>query len=754
MTAAYPLHLIPLLPFIGAAFALLFGKRVGKDAVTLVCCGSVAAAALISIRAVFMLHHDLPPGGSLVDTFFQAPWIKAGDLEVSAGLMLDALSSVLVLIVTGIGFLIHVYSTAYMEHDAGYTRFFAYLNLFMGSMLILVLGDSLLVTFVGWEGVGLCSYLLIGFWFDKEANATAGRKAFVVNRVGDFGMLLAIFLLLSVTGTVKYANLGGMQQQLQTMWWGVPVAGVIGLLVLVGATGKSAQIPLYVWLPDAMAGPTPVSALIHAATMVTAGVYVIARLHIVFEVFPVVLAVVASVGALTALFAATIGIAQRDLKKVLAYSTISQLGFMFVGVGSYVQGIDHTSNYQAGIFHLMTHAFFKAGLFLGAGSVMHALGNEGDITRMGGLKKYLPHTRWTFLIYCCAIAGLPPLAGFWSKDAILGGAFVANWPPTPGAHGAELFFASHLGMILYGVLLVAAGCTAFYMFRLYYLVFEGEYRGSEEVLHHIHESPPAMTIVLWLLAFGSIAVGFLGVPDALIPGADKFGEWLSPVLHAQEHEETARGFGIFAGIATSVSVIGILIARTLYRKGFSDVVKGVVSALPRLYKLVFNKYYIDELYDFLFVRPIRFVSMFLWKAVDTFLIDLVLVNGVGFVVGGIGKLVRYLQTGDVQRYIVAIVLGTTALVWSATSLTARYGHDFVISTSGHDVTVTALGSGVAGKRLQYSVDWHDGSPKSGPQSATLFRHTYKDGGNKEVTLIVSDPRWETRSSKSSKVVVK
>jgi NADH-quinone oxidoreductase subunit L len=768
MNANFPLHLIPLLPLIGAAFALLVGKRLGKDATMLVCVGVVFGSFLLALRAVMMLHHDITPGGSLVDTFFDAPWIAAGDLNISAGLMLDRLSSVLVLVVTGIGFLIHVYSTAYMEHDEGFTRFFGYLNLFMGAMLILVLGDSLLVTFVGWEGVGLCSYLLIGFWFDKEAFAYAGRKAFVVNRIGDFGFLLAIFLLLSLTNNLKYSNLaGGLDALRQPLWLGLPGAFYVGVLVLVGAAGKSAQIPLYVWLPDAMAGPTPVSALIHAATMVTAGVYVVARMHVIYEVFPLVLAIVAIIGALTALFAATIGIAQRDMKKVLAYSTISQLGFMFAAVGSHLHG---TSNYQAGIFHLMTHAFFKAGLFLGAGSVMHALDGEGDISRMGGLKKWLPHTRTTFLIYCLAIAGIPPFAGFWSKDAILGGAHAALWPVGPNAGGAEVFFANHLGTILYFTLLAAAGCTAFYMFRLYFLVFEGEYRGGQKDAAHAshghghddhghhepHESPPAMTIVLWVLAAGSMLVGFLGMPDALHEGVDKFGEWLSPVLAPMAREESAGGFLIMAAIATGVSLVGIAIAWALYGRGFSPAVKNFVTAVPRLYKTVLNKYYVDEIYDFLIVRPIRWVALILWKAVDSFLIDLVLVNGVGFLVSGIGKLVKYLQNGDVQRYVVGMIIGGAALIWVASNWTAREAKHFQVRVSGSEVTVDLPSSGANAKRLSYTVDWHDGK-KSGPQQAPMFRHTYESPGTKEITVEVKDPRWDTGATgteETKKVVIK
>jgi NADH-quinone oxidoreductase subunit L len=748
MTATFPLYLIPLFPLLGAAFSLLFGKRAGKNAVTLAACGAVGASALLSFRAVWALS-DLP-GGTLTDTFFNAPWIKAGDLTISAGIVLDHLSAVMILIVTFVGFLIHVYSTAYMEHDEGYTRFFGYLNLFMGAMLILVLGDSLPVTFVGWEGVGLCSYLLIGFWYDKDANALAGRKAFVVNRVGDFGFLLAMFLLFQVTGTLKYSELGGKLEMLHAgLWFGIPAALIIGALVLVGATGKSAQIPLYVWLPDAMAGPTPVSALIHAATMVTAGVYVVTRMHVVYEVAPVILTAVAIIGALTALFAATIGIAQRDLKKVLAYSTISQLGFMFAACGSYLQG---TSNYQAGIFHLATHAFFKAGLFLGAGSVMHALSGEGDITRMGGLKKYIPHTRWTFLICCLAIAGIPPFAGFWSKDAILSGALSAAWLPAAGAGGAEKWFALHLGAVIYGVLLAAAACTAFYMFRLYFLVFEGEFRGTEDQKHHLHESPPAMTAVLWILALGSFVVGFSGIPDVVREGGNLFGDWLSPVVGAQAREESLHEFALLATIATAASLGSIALAWALYGKGFSPAVKRVVSAVPRLYKTVANKYYIDEIYDTLIVRPLRWIAFILWKGIDTFLIDLVLVNGVGFTVAGVGKLVKYIQNGDVQRYVVGILAGTAAMFYIATNYAACSAADFDVAANGREVLVTSHANVRDAKRLEYRVAW-EGSELGAPQGSGLFRHKYDDGGKKRIVIEVSDPRWGTKQRESRTVTL-
>jgi len=747
MTEKFPLHLIPLLPFLGAAFALLFGKRAGKGIVTFVSCGVIAAAALVSVVAVVRLHH-LPPAGALVATFFDAPWIQAGDLNIAAGLLLDHLSAVMILVVTGIGFLIHIYSMAYMEHDAGYTKFFGYLNLFMGSMLILVLGDSMLVTFVGWEGVGLCSYLLIGFWFDKEAFAYAGRKAFVVNRVGDFGFLLAMFLLFSYCGTLKYGDLASAKHLGDILWWGQPVAFFVGLLVIVGATGKSAQIPLYVWLPDAMAGPTPVSALIHAATMVTAGVYVVARMNVVFNTAPLTLVIVAIIGAATALFAATIGFAQKDLKKVLAYSTISQLGFMFVGVGSYV---NQSSNHHAGIFHLVTHAFFKAGLFLGAGSVMHAMSGEGDITRMGGLKKWLPHTHKTFLIFCLAIAGIPPFAGFWSKDAILGGAAAAHWPAMPNAGAAEVFFANHLGTILFWVLLVAAGCTAFYMFRLYLLVFRGDFRGTPEEAKKVHESPPAMTTVLWILALGSIFIGFLGIPDAVWHGANIFGEWLEPVVREQNHEESLREFLMFAGFGTGASVLGILGAWLLYGNGFSVGVRNFVAKIPWLYKLVLDKYRIDGLYDIFIIKPFRMLALLLWRVVDSFLIDMVLVNGVGFVVNLVGKLVRYVQNGDAQRYVVGIVVGVAVIFWGASNMSVRNARSWKAQVDKQTVTVSVHGGTETEKRLRFAIDWNNDGKFTTEESGTSFRHTYDKPGKKRITVKAIDPRWATDATESQTV---
>ena len=769
MTPNFPLYLIPLLPLLGAAFNLLLGKRAGKNTVTLVALGSVAGSMFLTWVAVSRLFGALPAGGVLVDSFFTAPWIKAGDMTVSASLVLDNLSAVLCLIITGIGLLIHIYSTSYMEHEERYTRFFGYLNLFMGAMLILVLGDSLPVTFIGWEGVGLCSYLLIGFYYEKSNYALAGRKAFVVNRIGDFGLLIAMFLIFSHAGTLKYASLGNHIEALHELtWWGLPVAYFIGLFVLLGAAGKSAQIPLYVWLPDAMAGPTPVSALIHAATMVTAGVYLVARLHVVFELAPVTLAAVAWVGAITALFAATIGFAQRDLKKVLAYSTVSQLGFMFVGVGSYVMGDGGhlgSSNYHAGIMHLMTHAFFKAGLFLGAGSVMHAMSGEGDIWKMGGLRKHLPSTHATFLIYCLAIAGIPPFSGFWSKDAILGGAFRAEWPVGPGAGGAELFFAHHSGHLLYGILLLAAACTSFYMFRLYFLVFSGHFRGTHEQEHHLHESPPAMTIVLWILAIGAIFVGFLGIPSSLVEHlpesmhwmGDMLGTWLAPAVHGPGEEEPAGVFATFAAVATGVSVLGIVAAYLLYGREGKGLAREpsprIENPAQAVRNVVANKYYVDELYDWTIVRPLRFVSYVLWRFVDTFVIDGI-VNLSAYVVALFGRLFKYVQNGDVQRYVVGIIAGAALLLVVPAYYTVHEAAQFEVRQNGQEVVVTAHGGGTNARHLSYKIKWEARDTElSAAQAKPVFSHRYDVTGEKKITVEVTDPRWNSTSSNTKSVTV-
>ena len=748
METDFPLYLIPLLPLAGAAINLLVGKRISRGGVAAIACTSVAMAAVLGWKAAWLLFQS-EPSAILTARFFDGDWIHAteshgiGSLHIQAGLLLDRLSAVMVLVITTVGFLIHLYSTAYMEEDKNFNRYFGYLNLFTGAMLILVLGDSLPVTFVGWEGVGLCSYLLIGFWFDKEANAYAGRKAFIVNRVGDFGFLLGMFLIFSATSTLSYRDLASQQSvvALHHVWFAkASIATVAGLLLFVGATGKSAQLPLYVWLPDAMAGPTPVSALTHAATMVTAGVYMIARLHFLFEIDPFVLAVIASVGALTALFAATIGITQKPIKKILAYSTVSQLGFMFIGVG--------TKAYDAGVFHLVTHAFFKAGLFLGAGSIMHALSGEEDVTKMGGLRAKMPITRWTFLVYCLAIAGIFPFAGFFSKDAILAGAWsfdVAEMPEWP----------HWLGHAIYFVGLSAAFMTAFYMFRAYFLVFHGEFRGDHHTWDHAHESPPAMTLPLVVLAIGSAALGFLGMPEAFHKDWNLFEQWLVPANFApMVGEEHASTEWALMAVATVVAGAGIFLAYRLYYRGISPTAVAIKDALPRLYKVVFNKYWVDEIYDSSVVRPLRSLAFVLWKGVDALFIDLILVRGSAFVVDLVGRGVRYLQSGDVQRYMAAVLLGTAAIIAVSANWVACTGAPFDVEQHGADVTVRAHGmpSGPAARPLEFSFDFGDGTPPV-KQSTPTVRHHYDVHGRRRLTVNVLDPRWDIRSSDSRTVVI-
>src|SRR5438132_4499467 len=483
------LWLIPALPLLGFLLNGLFGKRLGNGFVSVVGPLSSFLSAVAGTVAVLQYHHQYPNGDRHVDVVYN--WISSGGVGADLAFQLDPLSIVMLLVVTWVGFLIHLYSVGYMAHEEGYWRYFSYLYLLLAEMLVLVLSSSYLVMFVGWEGVGLCSYLLIGFYYDKDFAVAAGKKAFVVNRIGDFGFLVAMFLMFTYFGTVDFAKVsqiasGGVEPGLVT---------AICLLLFLGATGKSAQIPLYVWLPDAMAGPTPVSALIHAATMVTAGVYMIARSNALYRLAPDALMVVAIIGALTAIFAATIGIRQNDIKKVLAYSTVSQLGFMFIGVG--------VGAFTAGIFHLITHAFFKACLFLGSGSVIHAMSGEQDIRRMGGLRDKIPITAWTFLIATVAISGFPPAAGFFSKDEILVSSLTTPYLPL------------NFNRVIWFMGTLAALFTAYYMFRLFFLTFTGTFRGTHEQEHHIHESPPTMTIPLIVLAGLAAIGGLLGIPGAI-----------------------------------------------------------------------------------------------------------------------------------------------------------------------------------------------------------------------------------------------
>ncbi|MBI4633604.1 MAG: NADH-quinone oxidoreductase subunit L [Deltaproteobacteria bacterium] len=642
--------LIPFFPAVGFLINGLSCNKTSKTFVSWVACGALFFSFLVS-AAIFVNFLQLPAEGRIFekDVF---DWIVSGELAVRMGFKIDALSVIMCLVVTGVGFLIHVYSVGYMHDDPGFTRYFTYLNLFVFMMLLLVTGNNLLLMFVGWEGVGLCSYLLIGFWYEKDSASNAGKKAFIVNRIGDFGFLLGIFLLFVSLGTQGVWTLKFSEIQPNAHLLSVPLATAITMLFFVGAVGKSAQIPLYVWLPDAMEGPTPVSSLIHAATMVTAGVYMIARLNFLYSMAPDTLFVVALIGALTAIFAASIGFAQYDIKKVLAYSTISQLGYMFVGVG--------VGAYAAGIFHLMTHAFFKGLLFLGAGSVMHAMSGELDMRNMGGLRKKIPITYWTFFIACLAIAGIPGLSGFFSKDEIL-------WKAFSSPHG-------HPGIWLLGT--VAAGMTAFYMFRLLFRTFFGECRASDEVKHHIHESPKIMTVPLIILAALSIAGGYLGVPH-ILGGGNRIERFLEPVLGPPQHAVATRDMSITASawasvgaeeaagggslelilMATSVLIglFGIYLAYLFYVKN-PELPKRFTERFRSLYRVVNHKYYVDEFYEAIFVRGLLKVGGGLMRVVDDGMIE-GSVNGTGSLMKRMGGIIRLIETGYVQAYAFGIIVG-------------------------------------------------------------------------------------------------
>ena len=600
------LWLIPALPLAGFLINGIFGRRFSKGMVNLVAIGSVVlsfAWVLKTILGLGGLH------AAYTEHYFT--WIQSGALTVNCDMAVDRLTVVMLLVVTGIGSLIHVYSIGYMAHEGGYYRFFAYMNLFMFFMLVLVLAANYLVLFVGWEGVGLCSYLLIGFYFDKKFATDAGNKAFIVNRIGDFGFSLAMFYMVRSFGSLDF---GTVFQKAP----GAPEATLtlIGLLLMLGACGKSAQLPLYVWLPDAMAGPTPVSALIHAATMVTAGVYMTARSWAIYIHAPAAMATIAVIGIATAFFAATIGLAQNDIKKVFAYSTVSQLGYMFVGVGC--------GAFSAGIYHLMTHAFFKALLFLGAGSVIHALSGEQDLRNMGGLRDKIPWTFWTMMAAALAISGIPPFAGFFSKDAVLLAAY-------------------HYAPWMYWLGTVTAGMTAFYVFRAMFLAFFGEYRGE----HHPHESPPVMVIPLAVLALLSIGGGlFFKVPEFL--------GTLFPAL------ETTEDIGLMA-ISVAAGVIGILVAWWMYvaRPGMAD---SFASHVKGLYTLIYNKYFVDEIYDAAVVKPVVDGSReVLWKGVDVGVIDGA-VNGIGARARNTGSVLRLMQSGNIRSYATWVLFGSVVVI--------------------------------------------------------------------------------------------
>jgi len=692
------LWLIPLFPLISAALMLLFGRLLQKDAVNLFCVGSVFLSFIHAVGAVLALLSFEPGQRVYQQILFE--WVTPGPIPAAGvltpfiadwGYLLDPLSCVMVLVVTGVGFIIHVYSIGYMGHEGGYYRFFGYMNLFMFSMLTLVLANNLMLVFVGWEGVGLCSYLLIGFYFLKKSASDAGKKAFIVNRVGDTGFLLGVFLIATTFGTVRFTSQGlgdpvafaGISETLAAMLdqgrlaFGAPVFTAIALLLFIGATGKSAQLPLYVWLPDAMEGPTPVSALIHAATMVTAGVYMVARMNAIYQLAPFAMDVVAVVGALTAIFAASMALVQNDIKKVLAYSTISQLGYMFLALG--------VGAFAAGIFHLMTHAFFKALLFLAAGSVIHSLSGEQDLRKMGGLWNTIPATSRPFLIATLAITGMPLFAGFFSKDEILGRTFAR-------AATVDRYLA------LWVVGLVTAGLTAFYMFRLLFLAFFGLSRVSPEVEHHIHESPKTMTIPLTILAALSIVGGWFALP-ALWGEESSFEKFLEPVVRGVIPETAAVKFAhhtllteyLLMAASVGIAIFGLSLAYKVYLQ-YPQLHSKVAASWPRLHNLLVHKYYVDEVYDALFVNRIKDLSIAL-GLFDAKVIDGLGVDGAGslarafsrismwwdkWVVDGlvnfIGRFTRFLshpirmiQTGVFSSYAVMILIGLAILL-------AYYGH--------------------------------------------------------------------------------
>jgi NADH-quinone oxidoreductase subunit L len=661
--------MIPLFPLAGAALMLFIGRKLPNAGVNVICVGSVFLAMCYAFGAIWQLISR--PVAERVVSYNLFDWVPAGmmhtnagkllDFHVPWGVLIDPLTCVMLFVVTGVGFLIHVYSTGYMGHEGGYYRFFGYLNLFMFSMLTLITANNLLLLFVGWEGVGLCSYLLIGFYFLRKSASDAGKKAFIVNRIGDAGFILGLFLMLGTLGTIQFTELrpaiaaGHFQM-------GDATLTAIALLLFVGATGKSAQLPLYVWLPDAMEGPTPVSALIHAATMVTAGVYMLARTNAVFSMAPKALAVVAVVGAVTSIFAATMGLVQNDIKRVLAYSTVSQLGYMFLACG--------VGAFTAGVFHLMTHAFFKACLFLGSGSVIHALSGEQDMRKMGGLWGKIPTTAKTFVVASIAIAGIPPLAGFFSKDGILGHAYEYN-------------------KFLWLMGFITAGMTAFYMFRLVNMTFFGNSRVDHEVEHHIHESPGSMTVPLMILAALATVGGWVGVPEAL-GGSDRFAKFLEPVMakHAEEGGEAAAQAASGTSMEYLLMLLSVLVACTgiwlAYRWYIQrpEVPEKIAAASPFLYKLLYNKYYVDQLYDALFVNRVKDLALTLGS------FDVNFINGLGvdgsgwvtrvtssisgiwdsWIVDGLVNLaarivwlfswpVRRLQTGRVARYALFMLFG-------------------------------------------------------------------------------------------------
>ena len=617
--------LIPFAPALSTFILAVFGRKLPKKYVSYLACSAVFASFIITVISFVGLLQTAHESYPLVKNLFS--WIHSGSFMVNLSLQFDPLSAVMALVVSGVGFIIHVYSVGYMAKDEGYTRYFTYLNLFTFMMLILVMASNIVLMFVGWEGVGLCSYLLIGFWFEKHSAANAGKKAFIVSRIGDSAFLLGILFIFIHIGSGEFMAIneavsgGTITQGLATL---------IAILLFVGATGKSAQIPLYVWLPDAMEGPTPVSALIHAATMVTAGVYMVCRMNLLYTLSGTAAQVVGVVGALTAVYAATMALTQNDIKRVLAYSTISQIGYMFIGCG--------VGAYAAGMFHLYTHAFFKSLLFLAAGSVMHALSGEVDMKKMGGLRKYLPLTYPTFLIGAIAIAGVPFLSGFFSKDAILTQAF---------ARGQYFIWA--LGIM-------GAVLTAFYMFRLIFLTFHGEERLEPEVKKHIHESPRAMTIPLVILAFFSVGAGYIGLPAVFGKKLNWFSNFLEPVIkEAREVHIGLQTEWLLIVISVAVALLGIVIAYVFYIRS-PRIPRALAARFPTLYKLLYNKYYVDEIYNAVFVNSTIKGSEIIYDKFDLKVIDGA-VNGTATATGFSGKILSYFQSGLIKDYALIFLLG-------------------------------------------------------------------------------------------------
>ena len=641
MTQNPYLWLIPTLPLAGAAINGFLGRRSSKKAITTVALTFPGLAFALALKIALGFSSAAAPY-----VFNLAHWFRSGSFSSDFAFYLDQLSLVMLLVVTGVGFLIHIYSVGYMSDDPSYYRFFTYLNLFMFFMLTLILGNNYLMMFVGWEGVGLASYLLIGFWFTKDSAASAGKKAFIVNRIGDFGFLIGLFLIIQHFHSLDFTKVFDQVQPLAAETSGAGWLTAIGILLMVGACGKSAQIPLYVWLPDAMEGPTPVSALIHAATMVTAGVYMVARSHVIFERAPIALAVVAVIGTLTALFAATIGITQTDIKKVLAYSTVSQLGYMFMACGA--------GAFSAGIFHLMTHAFFKGLLFLGAGSVIHAVGGEQDMRKMGGLKTYIPITFTTMLIATLAISGIPPLAGFWSKDEILWKAYQASW-------------------VYWLIGAVTALITSFYMFRLLFMTFWGDYKGIQVDDHghahavpgheghghgEPHESPMVMLVPLIILAALSAVGGFVGIHNG-------FEHFLEPVFGSEFPKSIAEGSGntewLLMGISVLFACTGLVLAYVLYvsKPYLPD---KIAASLNGFYETVLNKYYVDEIYAKVFVKPLVDGSTkILWQGLDRKIIDDT-VNNAADGARHVSDEVRQMQSGNVRSYAGWIASGAAVVI--------------------------------------------------------------------------------------------